>query len=61
MDASGRAWCLEANSLPGMTETSLLPKAAAAAGIGFEELCERLVKMGLESKNAAGTRPCGRG
>lgn len=57
MDPSGRAWCLEANSLPGMTETSLLPKAAAAAGIGFEELCERLVKMGLESKNAAGTRP----
>ncbi len=61
MDASGRAWCLEANSLPGMTETSLLPKAAAAAGIGFEELCERLVKMGLESKNAAGTRPRDRG
>ncbi len=35
-------YCLEANSLPGMTSTSLLPKAAAAAGIPFPELCGRI-------------------
>lgn len=44
----GRPWVLEVNTLPGMTETSLLPKAAAAAGIGFEELCERMIQMALE-------------
>lgn len=38
---------LEINTLPGMTETSLLPKAAAAVGIGFEELCSRMVTMAL--------------
>lgn len=39
---------LEVNTLPGMTETSLLPKAAAAAGIGFAELCQRMVDMALD-------------
>jgi D-alanine-D-alanine ligase len=38
----GSFWCLEANSLPGLTSTSLVPKAAAAAGIEFSELCERI-------------------
>jgi D-alanine-D-alanine ligase len=38
---------LEVNTLPGMTETSLLPKAAAAAGIGFPELCGRMVRSAL--------------
>lgn len=37
-----RLYCLEANTLPGMTATSLLPKGAAAAGITFPELCERI-------------------
>jgi D-alanine-D-alanine ligase len=41
-DPEGGFWCLEANSLPGMTATSLVPKAAAAAGITFPELCERI-------------------
>jgi D-alanine-D-alanine ligase len=41
-DADGGFWCLEANSLPGMTATSLLPQAAKAAGIGFPELLERI-------------------
>ena len=41
-DDEGRPWCLEANSLPGMTATSLLPQAAAAAGIAFPELLERI-------------------
>jgi D-alanine-D-alanine ligase len=38
---------LEVNTLPGMTETSLLPKAAAAAGIGFNELCQRMLDLAL--------------
>lgn len=39
---------LEVNSLPGMTETSLLPKAAAAAGIGYAGLCQRMVDLALK-------------
>jgi D-alanine-D-alanine ligase len=38
---------LEVNTLPGMTETSLLPKAAAAAGLGYAELCQRMVQLAL--------------
>ncbi|MEX2180638.1 MAG: D-alanine--D-alanine ligase [Gemmatimonadaceae bacterium] len=38
----GGLYCLEANTLPGMTGTSLVPQAALAAGIGFPELCERI-------------------
>ncbi len=38
---------LEVNTLPGMTETSLLPKAAAAAGVPFPELCQRMVDLAL--------------
>lgn len=45
---SGVPALLEINTLPGMTETSLLPKAAAAAGIGFENLCQRMVDMACE-------------
>ena len=41
-DPAGRLFCLEANTLPGMTGTSLVPQAAQAAGIGFPELCERI-------------------
>ena len=44
----GRAYCLEANTLPGMTPTSLLPQAAAAAGIGYDELCEKMVMMAVK-------------
>ena len=39
----GDPLCLEVNTLPGMTETSLLPKIAAGRGIDFETLCERLL------------------
>jgi D-alanine-D-alanine ligase len=42
MDSGGGIWCLEANSLPGLTATSLLPQAAAAAGIDFGALLERI-------------------
>lgn len=43
IDAAGRPWVLEANTIPGMTPTSLLPKAAAAAGMTFAELAERIL------------------
>ncbi len=39
----GEVYCLECNTLPGMTDTSLLPQEAAAVGISYEELCERIV------------------
>lgn len=42
LDPRGGMFCLEANTLPGMTGTSLVPQAAQAAGIGFPELCERI-------------------
>jgi D-alanine-D-alanine ligase len=45
--ANGDPVVLEVNTLPGMTETSLLPKAAAAAGIGFADLCERMIELAL--------------
>jgi len=48
LDAGGNPYVLEANTIPGMTETSLLPKSAAAAGIGFVELCKRIAERGLE-------------
>jgi len=47
MDAQGGIWCLEANSLPGMTAASLLPQAARAAGIGFPELVEQICKAAI--------------
>lgn len=43
----GRFYVLELNSIPGFTETSLLPKAAAAAGIGFAALCERILNLAI--------------
>jgi len=46
-DALGRFWCLEANSLPGLTATSLLPQAARAAGISFGELLERICRAAV--------------
>jgi D-alanine-D-alanine ligase len=48
-DANGGFWCLEANSLPGMTATSLLPQAAKVAGIDFPELLERICKGAVRS------------
>jgi D-alanine-D-alanine ligase len=48
LDPDGAFWCLEANTLPGLTAASLFPKGAAAAGIPFPELCERLCKLAIE-------------
>jgi D-alanine-D-alanine ligase len=50
LDEVGTAWCLEANTLPGMTANSLLPKAAAAAGLGFPELCDRIASLALSRR-----------
>lgn len=47
MDADGGLWCLEANTLPGMTTTSLLPQSASAVGISFADLCERICLLTL--------------
>lgn len=49
LDPSGEPWCLEANTLPGMTPTSLIPQAAQAAGVLFPDLCERIVQLALTS------------
>ncbi|MDF2774724.1 MAG: D-alanine--D-alanine ligase [Geminicoccaceae bacterium] len=46
----GVFYCLEANTLPGMTSLSLIPQAAAAAGISFPELCERIVRLALDDR-----------
>jgi D-alanine-D-alanine ligase len=48
MTPKGEFYCLEANTLPGMTGTSLVPQAAAAAGVTFPELCDRIVRLALD-------------
>jgi len=48
MDVSGNIYCLEANTLPGMTPTSLVPQEAAAVGISFGELCEIILKCAFQ-------------
>ncbi len=47
LDESDDIYCLEANSLPGMTPTSLLPQEAQAVGISYNELCEEIIKLAL--------------
>lgn len=53
---SGEPVVLEVNTLPGMTETSLLPKAAAAAGLSYEELCRRMIELALQRGSAISSR-----
>ena len=48
MDADGEIYCLEANTLPGMTPTSLVPQEAAAVGISYIELCEKIISLAME-------------
>ena len=48
MGENGDMYCLEANTLPGMTPTSLLPQEAAAIGISYEQLCEKLIAISLK-------------
>lgn len=47
LDEEGRAWCLEINTLPGMTPGSLLPKEAAAIGMSYPELCQKILDLSL--------------
>ena len=50
MDESHNMYCLEANTLPGMTPTSLLPQEAAVLGMSFADLCDKLISVSLENK-----------
>lgn len=50
MDRQGNFWCLEANTLPGMTATSLLPQSAQAVGISFPELCDKICRLALADR-----------
>ena len=52
LDENGNIFCLEMNTLPGMTATSLLPQEAKAAGIEYGELCELIIKKSLERYGA---------
>ncbi len=54
VDQADEPWCLEANSLPGLTGNSLLPKAARAGGISFPALCDLIMQMAAERKVGAG-------
>ena len=48
LDSDEKMYCLEANTLPGMTPTSLLPQEAQAVGVSFEQLCEKLIELSLK-------------
>ncbi len=50
LDKEGELWVLEVNTLPGMTDHSLLPKMAAAEGIGFDELVQELIDVSMERR-----------
>jgi D-alanine-D-alanine ligase len=57
LDPGDRAYCLEVNTVPGMTPTSLVPMAAGARGISYDELVGRMVELALEQagRKGAGT------
>ena len=55
-DRAGRNWLLEANTAPGMTSHSLVPKAAAAAGIDYPELCWRVLETSFARDSGFGIR-----
>ena len=47
VDENGEPFCLEANTLPGMTPTSLLPQEAAVEGLNYADLCEKIIEISL--------------
>ncbi len=51
IDGDGEPWVLETNTIPGMTETSLIPDVASHIGIGFSELCKLIVDLALEDED----------
>ena len=52
LDDEGKAWCLEINTLPGMTPTSLVPQEAAQVGYSYADLCEKIVMDSLAARKA---------
>ena len=52
LDGEGKPWCLEVNTLPGMTPTSLFPQEAAAAGMSYGDLCETIVMESIKARKA---------
>ncbi len=48
MDGEGLLYCLEANTLPGMTPTSLVPQMAQAQGMSYGELCDELIAVSMK-------------
>ena len=51
VDQENRPWFLEVNTLPGMTDTSLLPQEAAAVGVDYDTLCQKIVDASLAARN----------
>ena len=47
-NSSGELYCLEANTLPGMTPTSLIPQMGREQGLSFGEICEKIIKLSME-------------
>ena len=54
LDEQEEIYCLEANTLPGMTPTSLIPQEAAAVGISYEDLCEKIIRLSFEKYKDGG-------
>jgi D-alanine-D-alanine ligase len=54
LEEDGSPSCLEINTIPGMTATSLLPKAASVAGLSFEQLCRRIVELSWAERQKEG-------
>lgn len=48
VDEAGNPWCLEVNTLPGMTPNSLIPKAAGLEGLAYAELCEKIIELSMK-------------
>ena len=48
LDENGKPYCLEANTLPGMTPTSLLPQEALVEGVSYADLCEKIIELSLK-------------
>ncbi len=53
LDGEGRAWCLEVNTLPGLTPSSLIPKAAAVEGMSYAQLCDAIVSLSMKLRRKA--------
>ncbi len=52
IDSDGRAWCLEINTLPGMTGNSLFPKAARLEGFTYPDLCEEIIRISMKERHS---------